>query len=214
MANTQANFGFRHVGDLTGAAPTYQYSTYAIQKSTASAIGFGDPVIRVANSTAYITLSTPNAATTNPIIGIFYGCQYQPTSGPTVWSPSYPGGAISQGDIIAYVCDSPNAVFLAATLQTSLSTADVGKVINFSGGAPSTVGQQLSTATLDQGTLNSTGGTALRPEPFKVVGIYGATIGGYGTNYGGVGNGTDQTTNYNWAFVTFNAQINKLGVGF
>ena len=79
MANSQAQFGFQHFGYLPGYAPDYQQSKYLIQKSFASAIYFGDPVIKSAASN-YITLATGTGNLT-AITGIFVGCQFTPTSG-------------------------------------------------------------------------------------------------------------------------------------
>jgi hypothetical protein len=40
--------------------------------------------------------------------------------------------------------------------------------------------------------------------PFQVVALYGGSSNT--SNFGAVGNGSDQTTNYAWAIVTFNNQ--------
>ena len=56
MANTQAQFGFQHFGYSPGGAADYQLSKYQIRSAYASAIYFGDPVIKSA-STPYIQLS-------------------------------------------------------------------------------------------------------------------------------------------------------------
>ncbi len=210
MANTQANFGFQQIGYLPGSAPDFQLSVRAIQSTYATAIGNGDPVIRGTTATAYIVQATPTLATSNPIEGIFVGCFYIPKTGlqiPT-WSPSYPA-AQAASDSVAYIIDAPKAQFLVATLQTACSSADIGKVVNFNTGVPSTVGGQLSTATIDMSTATSLGGTATSTMPFKIVGIKGSGtgVGALSSQFGGVGNGTDPTSNFNWAIVTFNNQV-------
>lgn len=213
MANTQAQFGFKQMGYQSGGAPDFQMSVRAIQSTYATKIGFGDPVIRSTSATAYIIQATGTLATSNPIEGIFVGCQYTPTSGlqiPT-WSPSWPGVTVA-ADAVAYVIDAPNAQFLVATLQTAAGTADIGKVVNFTTGTPSTVGGQYSVATIDMSTATAAGGTAISSLPFRIVGLYGSNsnIGALSNQFGGVGNGTDPSTNYNWAVVTFNNQVNKV----
>ena len=90
---------------------------------------------------------------------------------------------------------------IAGTVQSG-GTVAIGNTINFSIGTPSTVGAGLSTATLDQSTLSAPGTTASNL-PFKVVSLYN-----------GVGNGSDPTTSYNWAVVTFNFQQWKTVGGF
>jgi len=213
MANTQATFGFKHIGYLGGGAPDYQMSVRAIQSTYGTKIGFGDPVIRSTTSTAYIIQATGTLATSNPIEGIFVGCVYTPASGlqiPT-WSPSYPAPSAA-ADVTAYVIDAPNALFLVATLQTAVTSALIGQVVNFTTGTPSTVGGQYSVATIDQATATGVNsGTAVSALPFKIVGLYGSNsnIGALSNQFGGVGNGTDPTTSYNWAIVTFNNQVNK-----
>jgi hypothetical protein len=203
MANTQSTFGFKHQGYLPGGAPDYQLSTYAILKTNATAIGNGDPVSYVNATSVYITQmveqsSATGNATTLPVVGIFQGCVYIPSSGlqiPT-WSPYWPGVTVS-ADATAYVMDAPNAKFLVATLQTAVTSANIGNCVNFTTGAPTTTGGGFSIATIDQSTATSLGTTALTL-PFRILGLYP-----------GVGNGSDPTTNYNWAVVGFNYQLNR-----
>lgn len=202
MANTQATFGFKHTGFLSGGAPDFQLSTYALQSSNATKIGFGDPVVLGAATSAnpYIVQGTGALATTQPVVGIFQGCEYIPSGGGTVaWSPFWPGA--SAVDAVAYVLDAPNAKFLVATLATALTSANVGQVINFTTGACSTTGGGFSIATVDQSTATSTG-TTTSVLPFRVLGLYP-----------GVGNGSDPTTNFNWVTVGFNFQLNRSFVG-
>ena len=202
MANTQAQFGFKHLGYLSGGAPDYQLRTYAVQSTNATKIGFGDPVIMAAGTAAspYIIQATGALATTQPIVGIFQGCEYIPSGGGApAWSPFYPG-SVAQ-DAIAYVIDAPNAQFLVATLQTAVTSAMIGQVVNFTTGACATVGGGFSIATIDQSTATSSG-TTTSVLPFRIIGLYA-----------GVGNGSDPTTNYNWAIVAFNYQLNRSFVG-
>ena len=189
MANTQAQFGFQHIGYLPGGAVDYQYSTRQIQSSYASAIWFGDPVIKSA-STPYIALSLGTGAVT-AMAGIFFGCEYVPSGGGApVWSPFFPGSV--KTDATAYLVSAPNALFKVAALLTAVPNTAVGANIGYSTGAGGTsVGQGFSTYTVDQSTI-TTGPTA----PFTIV-----------QTYNGIGNGSDTTTNYNWVIVTFNNQF-------
>jgi len=202
VANTQATFGFKHQGYLRGGAPDYQLSTFAIQSTNATKIGFGDPVIMAAATAAtpYIIQATGALATTQPIVGIFQGCEYIPSGGGAPqWSPYFPG-SIAQ-DCTAYVIDAPNAKFLVATLQTAVTSANIGQAVNFTTGVCATVGGGYSVETIDQSTATATG-TTTSVLPFRIIGLYP-----------GVGNGSDPTTNYNWAVVTFNYQLNRAFVG-
>ena len=208
MANTQASFGFKLTGYISGGAPDQQLSTRAIAKANLTAIGFGDPVVRVNATSPYITQGA--ASTSSPLEGIFQGCSYIPAGGGApVWSPGWPG--VTQGaDATAYIIDAPNAQFLVATLLTAITTGQIGSLINYTTGVTSTTGPMLSGATVDSSTINTTAlGTTYSGLPFRIINVYGGT-----GNFGGVGNGTDTTTNYNWVIVGFNNQINRTLGGF
>ena len=64
-----------------GGAPDFQLSTYALQSSNATKIGFGDPVVlgaATSSGTPYIVQGTGALATTQPVVGIFQGCGTAP----------------------------------------------------------------------------------------------------------------------------------------
>ena len=194
MANTQAQFGFQHFGFLPGGSADYQLSKYQIRSAFASAIYFGDPVVKSATS-QYITLATGTGNVT-ALVGIFQGCQYTPVGGTPVWSPWWPGVSAA-ADATAYVVDAPNAIFRAAALLTAVPATAIGALIGYSTGAGgTTVGGGFSTYTVDQATLSATSGA------FTVVGLYP-----------GVGNGSDATTNYNWVIVGFANQRYRVTTG-
>ena len=190
MANVQASFGFRHIGFTSGAGPDYQLATRLISSANTTKIYRGDPVVKIASS-AYIKQS---ADTTTTLEGVFDGCVYIPVGGGTpIWSPFWPGTAAS--DATAYVINAPNALFLAATLLTAVVTSNIGENICFAIGTGSTSGGGFSGATLDQSVL-----TTATTAPFQVYSLYQ-----------GIGNGSDPSTNYNWAVVTFNNQRLRTG---
>ena len=205
MANTAAQFGFKHVGFLPGYAPDYQLtsgggvllSTYSTQ------IGFGDPIMKLNSTTNQIIQGTGALATTYPIMGIFQGCSFIPSGGGLVqWSPYWPGAA--SVNATAYWISAPGALFMAAALNTAISSGSIGQGVNFTTGAPTTTGGGYSVATLDQSTISTTAaGTTFNNLPFKVVSLYP-----------GVGNGSDPTTAFNWVWVTFNFQTYRYGSVF
>lgn len=199
MANTQAQFGFRHLGYLSGGAPDYQQSQRLILKTYSTVIGFGDPVYKINATSAYIQQGTLALSTSAPMQGIFVGCQYTPTGGLGIpqWSPCWPG-ATAAADAIAYVIDAPNATFVAAANLTALVTANIGNAVNYVVGTANTTGGGFSAFTLDQATATGSGVTALNL-PFKIVQLYQ-----------GVGNGSDPSSNYNWVVVAFNSQTYRV----
>jgi hypothetical protein len=199
VANTAAQFGFKETGYLSGGAPDFQLRSYTIASTYTTAIGLGDPVMLTTGGTQTGTIiqATGALATTVPILGIFKGCSLVPTSGgaPT-FSPFWPSqGAAVNGT--AYVIDAPNATFLVAGLSAVVSSWYIGWNVNFTTGAPTTTGGGYSVATIDA-TTATTLGTTSSFLPFKILGLYP-----------GVGNGSDPTTNFNWAIVGFNFQVNR-----
>lgn len=186
MANVQAQFGFRHIGFLSGGAPDYQQATRLIQSTNTTKIFFGDPVVK-SGASNYIVQGANN---TTVLEGIFVGCVLTPSSGLAIpqWSPYWPG--VAAADATAYIINAPHALFLAAALNTAIVTSNIGANVGFAIGTGSTVGAGLSGATLDQGTVGTT-----NTLPFQIVSLYA-----------GIGNGSDPSTAFNWAVVTFNNQ--------
>jgi hypothetical protein len=193
MANQQTAFGFRHIGFLPGFSPDYQILTRQISSANTTKIFRNDPVVKVGAS-GFIAQAANN---TTVLEGIFDGCMFIPsTGGPPTWSPFWPGAAASNAT--AYIINAPGALFLAATLNTSLSSVNIGANVGFNIGTGSTVGGGFSGATLDQATI-----TTNNAAPFQVVDLYNAAS---TSNFGALGNGSDQTTPFGWAVVTFNNQ--------
>lgn len=186
MANTQAQFGFRHIGYISGSGVDYQLnSQYAIQSTYGTPILQGTPMIK---SGAYLIPATGTGNLTT-ISGIFQGVDFTPVGGIPSFSPFWPG--TSAGDGKAHIIDAPNALFLVASLLTAVPTTAIGANIGFStGAAGTTIGAAFSGYVVDQGTI-TTGPSGA----FQIVSMYQ-----------GIGNGSDTTTNYNWVVVTFNNQ--------
>lgn len=195
MANTQAQFGFKHIGFISGSAPDYQLSPRLVQSTYATKIYFGDPVVK-STGTQYIRLPADN--TTLPVDGVFQGCWCIQNSGDyPKYFPYFPASV--QADATAYVVDAPGALFLAASLLTAVTGSSINSNIGWSTGAGgTTIGGSFSTYVVDSATA-----TAQNLWPFRVV-----------QYYQGLGNGSDTTTNYNWVVVTFNNQRyrNQTGV--
>lgn len=199
MANSPAQFGFRHLGYLSGGAPDYQMnSNYLIQSTFSTVILQGTPMIKSASSNYLIPASGTGNLTT--IVGIFQGVDYTPTGQPPTFSNVWPGAAAA--DAKAHIIDAPNALFLAAALLTAVPTTSIGQNIGFSTGANGasptfTSGAGFASYVVDQSTL-TTGSSA----PFQIYSMFQ-----------GIGNGSDTTTNYNWVCVTFNNQRFKTQTG-
>lgn len=195
MANTQAQFGFRHIGYISGGAPDMQLnSNYAIQSSYATAIYQGTPMVKSASSPYIIPATGTGNLTT--IVGILQGVDYTPTGGAPTFNQYWPGSASADGK--AHLIDAPSALFLVASLLTAVPASAIGQNIGFSTGAGgTTIGGGFATYVVDQGTL-TTGSAA----PFQVYSLFN-----------GIGNGSDTTTSYNWVVVSFQNQRFKTQTG-
>lgn len=92
-----------------------------IASGSATAIFNGDVVNLGSSGTLGKDVGT---ATATPV-GVFLGCSYtDPTFGKT-FRQFYPGG-LAIADIVAYVCDDPNALFKVAV--TAAGTSTIGNV--------------------------------------------------------------------------------------
>jgi len=112
MANVNKAFGLRPLAKLGSNYNSDGDTQYRIASGTVTAIFQGDTVTFGAAggvSTGFIVKHTPAAPN---ILGVFLGCQYtDPTSKKPVWRNYYPGN-IAADDIVAFVVDDPNALFL------------------------------------------------------------------------------------------------------
>lgn len=189
MANTNAPFGFQHIGSGGGGAPTYQMNVRKIASNNATAIFFGDAVVPVTGAaTGYIARAT---AGTVALAGIFQGCRYYSASQQRIVFSRYWPGSDATGDVEAYVVDDPNARFRVQADSTGITFAKVGQNAQLIAGAGNT-----STGVSGM-TLNSTTATTAT-FPFIITGLV--------TDPSGF-NGTDATAGYNIVEVQFNNQI-------
>jgi hypothetical protein len=172
-------------------------STRRIASGNATPIFKGDAVVPVTGTAnGYIKQAT---ASTVPLAGIFWGCQYLSIAQKrTVWSNYWPGSD-ANGDVIAFVIDDPNARFVVQTSGTSFQITGTNSTF---GSSP--VGQlaQLnvgtgSTATQISGMYLDTVGTTAT-YPFQIVQMVIDPPGA---------NGTDATSNYNYVIVGFNNEM-------
>ena len=150
MANKDAPFGFRPVGELGSSINNSGTTKYRIEDNQAGAIYKGDPVF-VGDGSKAGTGVTPSAgyigaAAAGNIccVGIFNGCYYvDPTTGKPTWSNYYPGSInITTGKIEAYVYDDPNKLFEVQASGTLTYATAVNNNIDMAYTAGSTVNGQ------------------------------------------------------------------------
>jgi hypothetical protein len=214
MANTFAPFGFRSFGDMDGAAPTMGLTRRYLASSDTNLYFTGDVVSLSTGALApdgYITLPSSGVNTSQPILGIFAGCEYySPSVGRTVWSSFFPGNTTSSSPCNAYIIEDPNQLFLVqCSTNAVVGTSAIG--LNFGFTSSETTSPQKSgnqTTGISNVALNSTSVTLNASFPFRLVDTT--------SNYFPPGvNGADGTTAGAIVVVSFNNSLRRslLGAG-
>ena len=142
MANLDAPFGLRPVGELGSDIQNGGTSKYLITSGEADIIMKGDLVKLEASG--YITLSTDSDAV--QAIGVFNGCFYiAPTTKKPTWSNYYPGSITpASGEIEAFVYDDPNKLY-EIQADGIIAQTSVGRNTNIVYAVGSTVNGQSKT---------------------------------------------------------------------
>lgn len=201
MPNTSSPFGFvQRQG--TGATPSYEFAQGFNRGAidyNASAIYYGDPVVRAGSGDGTIAQAAGSAgASTVTMAGIFYGCKYLSTSQKrTVWSNYWPGSDVASGNqstIEAYVVNDPNANFLVQSDATGLAQKDIGANFDFAIGTGSTA------TGLSGAYLLHTGATTAA-FPFRLQNLVFDPPGANGTIQGA---NVSTASPYNYAIVAWN----------
>jgi|TARA_R100001530_G_scaffold11485_1_gene11032 hypothetical protein len=142
MANLDAPFGLRPVGELGSDIQNGGTSKYLIASGESDVIMKGDLV--KLEATGYITLSTDSDAVA--AIGVFNGCFYiAPTTKKPTWSNYYAGSITpASGSIEAFVYDDPNKLYEIQSDGT-IAQSSVGRNTNIVYTVGSTVNGQSKT---------------------------------------------------------------------
>jgi hypothetical protein len=195
MANILTPFGFRHFGYAEGYAPSYGMSVRKIAAGNGTAIFRGDCVTSLA--TGYIAQSSPGST---QIAGIFQGCEYLSTSqGIKIRSKFWPGSDAT-GDVLAFIIDQAQATFLVQVNGTPLlQNNGVGMNGQFAQTQAGNTTTGYSGQTLDT-TTNVPAVTSTFP--FRILRLASDML-------PAGSNGSDNTTNFNFAIVGFNNQDQK-----
>ena len=206
MANTNAPYGLIPVTSATGAASNYEMANGWVAYNDSTKIYRGDPIKRL--STGFMSQWTAGTAVSQ-MAGIFWGCEYLSVSqGKKVFSQFWPGADVAstaQSSIqIQYIpCNlAIPGTFRIQSDATGVAFADIGANADIVVGTGSTL-TGASGAYLDVSTLAATATL-----PFRVVGLYGGSLGSGG--FGGIQPGTggpysgSATGAYNWVIVSAN----------
>jgi hypothetical protein len=154
MANKDAPFGLRPVGELGSNIQNAGTTQYRIASGYGTAIYKGDLVILV---TATGTLNVA-AGTSTDIVGVFNGCFYNdPTTQKPTWKNYYPGSiSPSVGNIDAFVYDDPNKLFEIQAEGSLTYAAAVGKNIDTQYTAGATINGQSKVELQDESPTAAT----------------------------------------------------------
>ena len=151
MANKDAPFGLRPVGELGSNIQNAGTTKYRIATGSTAAIYKGDLVTMASGVVAVAS------GTANTLIGVFNGCFYNdPTTQKPTWSNYYPDNITpTVGNIDAYVYDDPSKLFEVQSTGQITYVAAVGKNVDTTYTAGSTINGQSKvemTATAGTGT--------------------------------------------------------------
>lgn len=208
MANILAPFGFSPEGTDAGAGPNFRLTQRLIASTNSTPIFSGDVVAPTySTATGYIqqyssTIYNSGTPLANPC-GVFWGCEYLSASqGRKVWSRYWPGSD-ANGDVMAFIYDSPDMKFIVQSTQvTAILLASVGQNVQVSfNDAPGT--SVLGNTLVGSSTQGVTTPSTASVLPFIITGLVQTPTGAPGT---------DLTTPYNWVTVAWNSEVFKAGV--
>jgi hypothetical protein len=200
MANTNAPFGFRHLGWARGG-PGVTGGTIErkIAYDNSTPICQGDVVQSLA--TGYVAIGAASVQGSNTA-GIFMGCKYLSTSqGRVVYSNYWPSGdhAYDGTAIIVPIAGVPPQLFVVQSLSTKYTFADIGANTDID------VGTQVISGGFGQSGMTVTHSviSATATYPFRVVDLWSnVTPPGAPGTYDG---------SYNWVVVQSNPDY-ELGI--
>lgn len=179
-------YGFKPINLIGGQVFAGATRKMRIASGYATAIGYGDILVRVDDGTVARSAAT-TAKPTGGFAGVFLGCEFiNPSTGQLQFQQNFVAGTtVSTGYITAYVCDDPDALFQVAvvsgtTVVTGVQFTSVGNnatIVNNTGitaAGNSQIALLDSTATTDTLTIRIvdvvpdtayvSGGNTLYPE--------------------------------------------------
>lgn len=91
---------------------------------------FNGDVVQLKNDGTLIITTLQNQTTAVPgVVGVFLGCSYtSPALGYKLFSQYYPASTVAS-DIVAYVCDDPNALFKVVSVTSAVANNATGGLL-------------------------------------------------------------------------------------
>jgi len=159
MANQDAAFGLKSVGQLGSNVNSEGVTEYSIASGASGNIFSGDPV-KMANTGTILV-----AAAGDQLLGVFRGCKYTNASGEVIYSSYWPDGTVSS-DAVAFVVDDPNALF-------EVQSAATGSVVQTVVGNNADIVYASGSTADGQSGVEISGTTAATSAQLRIVGISG-----------------------------------------
>ena len=157
MANQDAAFGLKSVGQLGSNVNSEGVTEYSIASGASGNIFSGDPV-KMANTGTILV-----AAAGDQLLGVFRGCKYTNASGEVIYSSYWPSGTVSS-DAVAFVVDDPDALF-------EVQSAATGSVVQTVVGNNADIVYTSGSTVDGQSGVEISGTTAATSAQLRIVGI-------------------------------------------
>jgi hypothetical protein len=123
MANKDAPFGLKPVGELGSGYNTSGTTEYSIASGASGNIFSGD-LVKMANTGTILV-----AAAGDQALGVFRGCKYTDSNGDVIFSAYWPDGTVTS-DAVASTKTGISAVEISGT--TAATSAQL-RIVGFSG---------------------------------------------------------------------------------
>jgi len=159
MANKDAPFGLKPVGELGSGYNTSGTTEYKIASGATGNIFSGD-LVKMANTGTILV-----AAAGNQALGVFRGCQYTDSNGGVIYSPYWPSGTVTS-DAVAFVVDDPNALF-------EVQSAATGSVVQTVVGNNADIVYTSGSTKTGISAVEISGTTAATSAQLRIVGVSG-----------------------------------------
>ena len=160
-----APYGLKPINLIGGQVFAGATRQIPIASGSGTSIFYGD-VVRLNTGGTLSRVSTTDSAT--DAVGIFLGCSFtNPTTKQPLQQQYYPSGTVAS-DIVAYVCDDPDALFKVAVLSSStaiggLTQTDVGNNV-----AIYTTAGSTTSGDSNEGVRNATS-DSVTTLPFRII---------------------------------------------
>jgi hypothetical protein len=159
MANKDAPFGLKPVGELGSGYNTSGTTEYSIASGASGNIFSGD-LVKMANTGTILV-----AAAGDQALGVFRGCKYTDSNGDVIFSAYWPDGTVTS-DAVAFVVDYPNALF-------EIQSAATGSVVQTVVGNNADIVYTSGSTKTGISAVEISGTTAATSAQLRIVGFSG-----------------------------------------